>query len=184
MTLASHLSWRTTYAVLAAVLAAVTVPAGKPSLTRGRHRLLQFYGVVMEWMPLASTIVGGGIARDQGDRRAEIRRVLYGTYLSSLSQARLACSVLARDPDASLNERRKAAWDAFEPCVSLRYQIAISAPAAVVTPAEIRQLRGIRDAMAEGLLVGGNEYASHRTGYYTALQALRSAMRDDLGADA
>ncbi len=38
--------------------------------------------------------------------------------------------------------------------------------------------------MAEGLFVGGNEYASHRTGYYTALQALRSAMRDDLGADA
>ncbi|MFJ9961475.1 hypothetical protein [Streptomyces avermitilis] len=153
----------------------------------------------MEWMALASTIVGGGIAtvsaglherrrwkRDRGDQRIELRRNLYGTYLSGLSRARLACSVLARDPDASLSERRKAAWDAFEPCVSLRYQIAISAPAAVVTPAEnvFRRLRDLRDATAEGLLLDSNAYAIHRTDYDTALQALRGAMRDDLGADA
>lgn len=152
----------------------------------------------MEWMTLASTIVGGGIAtvsagfherrrwtRDRGDQRTEIRRVLYGSYLSSLSQARLACSVLARDPDASPDVRRKTAWDAFEPCLSLRYQIAISAPTPVVTPAEdaFRRLRDLRDAITDGLLVNSTAYASHRTSYDTALLALRGTMRDDLGAE-
>jgi hypothetical protein len=152
----------------------------------------------MEWMALASTIVGGAIAtisagylerrrwkRDRIDQRTEARRVLYGTYLATLSQARLAFSRLARDKDASNAERRKAAWDAFDPCSGLRYQMTISAPKAVVEPAEdvYRKLRDLRNAVADGLLLEGGDYAEHRTRYDAALRALRAAMRDDLGAD-
>ncbi|MFJ9736999.1 hypothetical protein [Streptomyces sp. NPDC101166] len=153
----------------------------------------------MEWMTLASTLVGGAIAtvsagyldrrrwrRDRIDQQTEARRVLYGTYLANLSQARLVFSRLARDADASDVERRKAAWDAFDPCSGLRYQMTISAPKTVVEPAEdvYRTLRELRNAVADGLMLESGDYAEHRSRYDTALGALRAAMRDDLGADA
>lgn len=151
----------------------------------------------MEWMALASTIVGGGIAtasagfleyrrwkRDRGDQGIETRRALYGSYLAGLARARHACSVLARDTEMPPAQRSRAVWEAFEPCISLRYELSISAPAFVVTPAEhtFRRLRDLRDAVAEGLLADSDQYASHRTSYDKAHLSLRSAMRTDLGA--
>lgn len=81
-------------------------------------------------------------------------------------------------------QRSRTVWDAFEPCISLRYELSISAPAFVVTQAEdtYRRLRDIRDAIAEGLLADSDEYASHRLGYDEAHLSLRSVMRTDLGA--
>ncbi|MFF3941088.1 hypothetical protein [Streptomyces phaeofaciens] len=151
----------------------------------------------MELMALASTLVGGAIAtmsagyldrrrwrRDRIDQRTEARRVLYGNYLAALSQARLTFSRLSRDREASNAERRKAAWDAFDPCSGFRHQMTISAARAVVEPSEdlYRTLRDLRNAVAEGLLLEGGDYAEHRVRYDAALDALRAAMRDDLEA--
>ncbi|MEV0112803.1 hypothetical protein AB0H77_06040 [Streptomyces sp. NPDC050844] len=152
----------------------------------------------MEWMTLASTLVGGGIAtvsagylerrrwkHDRVDQRIEARRALYGTYLAGLSTARLTFSRLVRDTEVSNAERRQLAWDAFAPCSGLRYQVVISAPEAVATAAEdvYRKLRDLRNAVSEGLQLEGSDYAEYRARYDTALRTLRAAMRVDLGAD-
>ncbi|MGW4880027.1 hypothetical protein ACWEPI_26090 [Streptomyces sp. NPDC004262] len=152
----------------------------------------------MEWVALASTVVGGGIAtvsagfldhrrwrRDRGEEHLETRRVLYGSYLAALAKARHTCSLMARERDMPADQRRRAVWDAFEPCVSLRYELAIAAPVFVVTPAEdtFRRLRDIRDVVSEGLLPDSDEYIAGRIRYDEVHLALRRAMRADLGAD-
>lgn len=153
----------------------------------------------MEWVTLASTVVGGGIAtvsagtlelwrwrRDKGEQHVETRRVLYGSYLAALARARHACSLMARETALPGDERRRAVWDAFEPCASLRYELAISAPPFVVAPAEatFRRLRDIRDTVAQGLPPDSDEYVRGRLQYDEAHLALRQAMRRDLGAEA
>ncbi|MEU9290293.1 hypothetical protein AB0D57_38065 [Streptomyces sp. NPDC048275] len=158
-----------------------------------------FVGVnAVEWMTLASTVVGGGIAtvsagvlerrrwkRERGEQRTETRRAVYGSYLTALAKARHACSLMARESDAPVDERRRIVWDAFEPCISLRYELSISAPQFVVSPAEdtFRRLRDIRDAVAQGAPAQGDEYARCRMRYDEAHVALRSAMRRDLDAE-
>ncbi|MGI5436880.1 hypothetical protein ACQEV4_05265 [Streptomyces shenzhenensis] len=152
----------------------------------------------MEWVALVSTVVGGGIAtvsagfldhrrwrRDRGEQHLETRRVLYGSYLAALAKARHTCSLMAREQEVPADQRRRAVWDAFEPCVSLRYELAIAAPASVVSPAEdtFRRLRDIRDIVADGLLPDSDEYAVGRTRYDEVHLALRRAMRVDLGAE-
>lgn len=75
-------------------------PAEHPSQTRHRQPG-GVYLVPMEWSALASTVIGGMIAtaagllaegrrwkREHGNRRAELQRTLYGSYLASLSQVR------------------------------------------------------------------------------------------------
>jgi hypothetical protein len=115
----------------------------------------------------------------------ETRRVLYGSYLAVLAKARHTCSLMARETEVPADQRRKAVWDAFEPCISFRYELAISAPRLVVSPAEdtFRRLRDIRDIVAQGLSAEGDEYAQCRTRYDEAHLALRRAMRRDLGAE-
>jgi hypothetical protein len=152
----------------------------------------------VEWVALASTVVGGGIAtvsagvlergrwkRARGEQRTETRRALYGSYLAALAKARHACSLMARETEASVDERRRVVWDAFEPCISLRYELSISAPLSVVVPAEdtFRRLRDLRDAVAGGVTADSDEYARGRTGYGDAHTVLRTAMRNDLGAE-
>ncbi|MGJ5806040.1 hypothetical protein ACSCB1_44235 [Streptomyces europaeiscabiei] len=149
-------------------------------------------------MTLASTVVGGGIAtmsagllelwrwkREKGEQHVETRRVLYGSYLAALARARHTCSLMAREVEMPGDERRRAVWDAFEPCTSLRYELAISAPPFVVSPAEatFRRLRDIRDTVAQGLAPDSDEYARGRTQYDEVHLALRKAMRRDLGAE-
>ncbi|MFJ9019159.1 hypothetical protein ACIRPU_04090 [Streptomyces sp. NPDC102259] len=69
-------------------------------------------------MALASTVVGGGIAtmsagvmerrrwrRERGEQRTEARRALYGSYLAALARARHACSLMARETQASVAMR-------------------------------------------------------------------------------
>ncbi|MET7940069.1 hypothetical protein [Streptomyces sp. NPDC005302] len=148
---------------------------------------------------MTSTVVGGGIAmasagtlelwrwrRDRGVQHVETRRVLYGSYLAALAKSRHTCSLMARETALPDDERRRAVWDAFEPCASLRYELAISAPPFVVEPAEatFRRLRDIRDTVAQGLPPDSGEYARGRTEYDKVHLALRKAMRRDLGADA
>ncbi|GAA4916756.1 hypothetical protein ACFPM3_21290 [Streptomyces coeruleoprunus] len=152
----------------------------------------------MEWMTLASTVVGAGIAtvsalllerrrwrRERLDRGTEVRRALYGDYLACLSEARNACGRLARAVDLDSATRRQEARAAFEPCVGLRYQMTITAPARVVEASEktFRTLRDLRDEVAEGTRLDSDDYRHGRDLYNDELTALREAMRRDLGAD-
>ncbi|RSN90114.1 hypothetical protein DMH26_28570 [Streptomyces sp. WAC 05379] len=152
----------------------------------------------MEWIALASTVVGGAIAagsagwlehrrwrRVRGEQNIDTRRAQYGSYLAALATARHTCSLMARETESPLDQRRRAVWDAFEPCISLRYELAISAPPFVVSPTEdtFRRLRDIRDVVAQGMSAESNEYALGRTRYDQAHITLRTAMRRDLGAE-
>ncbi|MFE7440920.1 hypothetical protein ACFU7X_10710 [Streptomyces chartreusis] len=147
---------------------------------------------------MASTVVGGAIAtvsagwldhrrwrRDRGEQNVDTRRALYGSYLAALAKARHTCSIVARETESPLDQRRRAVWDAFEPCISLRYELAICAPPFVVSPAEdtFRRLRDIRDVVARGMSAESSGYAQCRTLYDQAHVTLRGAMRQDLGAE-
>ncbi|MFF3323203.1 hypothetical protein [Streptomyces sp. NPDC002889] len=152
----------------------------------------------MEWIALASTVVGAMIAtgsavlldrrrwqRERSDREVQIRRSLYGDYLACLSEARHACGNVARDPEMDLAARRRTAREAFGPCIGLRYQMTIIAPARVVEASEnaFRRLRDLRDRVMDGILVTEQRYLEERRRYDEALAALRAGMRKDLSVD-
>ncbi|MGW0554779.1 hypothetical protein ACWDZ6_11335 [Streptomyces sp. NPDC002926] len=152
----------------------------------------------MEWIALASTVVGAAIAmgsamlldrrrwqREHQDREIQTRRTLYGAYLACLSEARHTCGNVARDPDMELATRRTTAREAFGPCIGLRYQITITAPPGVVEASEnaFRRLRDLRDRVMEGVLVTEQVYLEGRRSYDDALAALRTGMRQDLSID-
>jgi hypothetical protein len=153
----------------------------------------------MEWISLASTVVGGGIAtasaglldhrrwrRERGDQHTETRRALYVSYLTALATARHACRVAVREPEPEPDQRRRAVWEAFESCTALRYEVSICAPRFIIGPADdsFRRLRDLRDVVADGFSRDSDEYVTGRLRYDKAYQALRDAMRKDLGADA
>ncbi|MFI0775753.1 hypothetical protein [Streptomyces sp. NPDC021212] len=153
----------------------------------------------MEWISLAGTVVGAGIAtgsamlldrrrwqRERQDRDVEIRRILYGDYLACLSEARHACGNVARDPDMDRATRRTTAREAFGPCIGLRYQITITAPGHVVEASEnaFRRLRDLRDRVMDGVPATDEVYVEGRGQYDDALAALRARMRQDLSLDA
>jgi len=154
-----------------------------------------FYLVRMEWSALASTAVGGMIAagtgllaegrrwkREHGNRRAELRRTLYGSYLASLSQARHTCSLIARDPDVLAAERRTAMHKAFDSSNAFRAQMTIVAPPALMALSRQTyfELREFGDRIAAGLRFGEPEYGMRRIKYDEILSQLVNAMRQDL----
>ncbi|MEV1084186.1 hypothetical protein AB0I98_39265 [Streptomyces sp. NPDC050211] len=147
---------------------------------------------------MVSTVVGGGIAtvsagvlerrrwrRERGEQQAETRRVLYGSYLAAVAKARHTISLMARETETPLDQRRRAVWDAFEPCVGLRYELSIVAPQSVVVPAEdvFRRLQDLLNSVSAGVMADGDEYARGKARYGDAHTALTSAMRSDLGAE-
>ncbi|MCX5134814.1 MULTISPECIES: hypothetical protein [unclassified Streptomyces] len=148
---------------------------------------------------MASTVVGGAIAtasaglldhrrwrRERGDQHTDQRRTLYVSYLTALACARHSCRVAVRDRDLDAQQRRHAVWGAFEACTALRYEVSICAPRNVVKPADdaFRRLRDLRDVVAHGFSRDSDPYIEGRLHYDQAYQALRDAMRHDLGADA
>lgn len=152
----------------------------------------------MDVATLVSAAVGAAIAtlstaflearrwrRDQSGRLLETRRVLYSEYLATLSRARNAFRLLARDLDLDATERERAAREAFAPCYDVRYQMSITASSPVREASEeaFRRLRDVRDRAAEGVLGGDERYTGGRREYEAALQALRQAMRTELGSD-
>ncbi|MEV0372557.1 hypothetical protein AB0I10_22450 [Streptomyces sp. NPDC050636] len=152
----------------------------------------------MQWMTLASAIVGAVIAtasaalldrsrwrREQHVRTIGVRRDLYGEYLACLSEASNALRSLARNGDLGLAERAASARDSFAPCYAMRYQMSITASPAVFEASEatFRRLRDVRDLAANGTLAGDEAYSGGRAEYEEALTRLRTAMRKDLGTD-
>lgn len=116
------------------------------------------------------------------DRELQARRTLYGEYLAVLSEARHACGNVARDPGMETSTRRTTAREAFGPCIGLRYQMTISAPARVVEASEaaFRCLRDLRDRVMEGALSTDPVYLEGRRSYDEALAELRARMRRDV----
>ncbi|MEV8455467.1 hypothetical protein AB0467_34590 [Streptomyces sp. NPDC052095] len=152
----------------------------------------------MQWIPLASVIVGALIAtassafldrhrwrREQAQRLADARRVLYGEYLAALSKARNDFRVLARDLDTAQAQRDVSARTSFAPCYEIRYQVTITASAKVVAASEktFRRLRDVRDLAAAGTLAGDERHSGGRGEYEAALTELRTAMREELRSD-
>ncbi|MFG3026575.1 hypothetical protein ACGFZQ_50270 [Streptomyces sp. NPDC048254] len=123
--------------------------------------------------------------RERGDQHTESRRSLYVSYLSALAAARHACRLAVREPGPDADQRRRAVWEAFEACTSLRYELSICAPRYVVEASDdsFRRLRDLRDVAADGFSRASDEYVASRLRYDRAYQALRDAMRKDLGAD-
>lgn len=104
---------------------------------------------LMQWMTLASAIVGALIAtacaamldrsrwrREQDDRLLSARWVLYSDYLTCLSQARNAFRSLARNRDIDPVERERSACDSFAPCYGMCYQMSIMAASNVFVASE------------------------------------------------
>ncbi|MGW0960786.1 hypothetical protein ACWD4K_17495 [Streptomyces gelaticus] len=152
----------------------------------------------MQWISLISAIVGAVIAtaatafldrhrwrREQAQRVIDTRRVLYGEYLAALSRARNDFRVLARDLNTAPAERDVSARTSFAPCYEIRYQVTITASAAVVAASEktFRRLRDVRDLAGAGTLAGDERYSGGRREYEDALAELRTAMRQELGSD-
>ncbi|MFE1431965.1 hypothetical protein ACFW5G_06120 [Streptomyces griseoaurantiacus] len=152
----------------------------------------------MQWVTLASAVVGAVIAtasaalldrsrwkRDQHDQLVGVRRMLYGDYIKSLSQARNTFRSLARNVSAEAPDRQRLARDSFAPCYDMRYQMSITASKEVFEASEVafRRLRDMRDLAAAGTVPSDDAYAEGRMAYEEALGRLRSAMRQDLGAD-
>ncbi|MFI7276759.1 hypothetical protein [Streptomyces sp. NPDC049879] len=152
----------------------------------------------MAWFTLLSAVVGALIAtgstafleqrrwrRDRHDQGQTLRRELYGAYLAQLSATRNDFRSLARDEAATVPERAATARDSFAPCYGLRYQVAVTAPAAVVTASEatFRRLRDMRETVSDGTLAGETPYDRAGGHYEDALALLRTTMRTDLGAD-
>lgn len=113
----------------------------------------------MQWMTLASAVVGALIAtasaalldrgrwrREQDDRLLGTRRVLYSDYLTCLSQARNAFRSLPRNQDMASVERERSTRDSFAPC----YQMSITAASNVFVASEdaFRRLRDVPDLAA------------------------------------
>lgn len=88
-------------------------------------------------------------------------------------------------PGLDAQQRRHTVWEAFEACTALLYKVSICAPAYVVKPADdsFRRLRDLRDVVADGFGRDSDPYVAGRLRYDQAAQALRDAMRHDLGAD-
>lgn len=119
--------------------------------------------------------------RERGSQRAEIRRTLYGNYLASLSQARHTCSLIARDPNVSPAERRRAIHQAFEPCNAARAQMIIVASSSLVAPARqvYFELREFGEQIVGGLRFEDPEYGTRRVKYDELVSELIAAMRED-----
>lgn len=83
-----------------------------------------------------------------------------------------------------LSVRRTTAREAFGPCIGMRYQMTITAPAPVVAASEdaFRRLRDLRDRVMEGTLATDPAYVDGRRSYDDALRTLRLRMREDLGS--
>lgn len=82
-------------------------------------------------------------------------------------------------------ERAKAVWDAYERCLSRRYEIEVMAPLRIVAAADSnhRVLRDICITVADGATSDSEEYANLRVAYKEVHSSLRNAMRSDLGAE-
>lgn len=148
-------------------------------------------------MTLISTAFGAVIAlgatlvnerfkwrREQAASRRKLCQETYSGFLAALTEAheRMRAESLAEHDTPAV--RSLAVLDAFRDagCYPHRYQLAIVAEQAVLDSAEaaFRQLRKIRDLLADGDTVESASYAELRNRYGTTLRELQGRMRSEL----
>ncbi|MFE2012512.1 hypothetical protein [Streptomyces sp. NPDC059491] len=151
----------------------------------------------MNWETLVATVLGAVVGvsstlivdrvrwrRDQATSSAVERRQLYGQFLGAVIATRMNLSELLRDEECLPDERGRRASNVLHSggVYELRYQIMITAPAAVVAGVEesFQTLRGIRDQVAEGQAPGSTTYVQARERHRRATSKLTSAMREEL----
>ncbi|HET6858741.1 MAG TPA: hypothetical protein VFH94_16830 [Streptomyces sp.] len=136
---------------------------------------------------VGSTLIADRVRwkRDQGARQEDVKRQLYGEYLTALTRTRnelkeLRGAAVAPDERARLAGQFYRQGGAYE----LRYQLAITAPTAVVECSEdaLRKLRVVREKIEED--VTGAPLDEEFTALIHSVKSLRDATRSDLGADA
>ncbi|WP_330467053.1 hypothetical protein OG547_17590 [Streptomyces longwoodensis] len=123
--------------------------------------------------------------REESTRRFNLKRQLYGDYLSALTRTRNELKNISSSIDLDADERGRQAGVVYREggVPELRYQIAILAPQRVVGPAEDahRRLRATRNAIQDG--VAGDSLDPHFGNLIRAVKSLKDFMRSDLEAD-
>ncbi|WEV25629.1 hypothetical protein OYE22_10800 [Streptomyces sp. 71268] len=152
----------------------------------------------MDWGTLVGTALGATIGvgatlvadrlrwkREETTRKQDVRRQLYGEYLTALTRTRGRLKEVRR-ADLAVDERARQAAAIFLEggAYELRYQMALTATAPVVehSDAALRKLRDVRDRIQEGATDEELQEELHLL--IRAIKTLRDAMRTDLEADA
>ncbi|MFH9121464.1 hypothetical protein [Streptomyces globisporus] len=152
----------------------------------------------MEWIPLVSTALGAAIGigstlladrarwrRDRAGQDLDVRRQLYADYTAALSRIRTALNECAQEDIPTAERTRRVREEFLTPgAYEIRHQLAIVAPPEIVGAARAAfvVLRDTRDLLAAGASVDDAAYADLEERFDSAVAALRTVMRLDLGA--
>jgi hypothetical protein len=152
----------------------------------------------MDWSTALSTLLGAVVgvgsallverakwSREQTQRWQQARRETYVAYLTALHQANDAMRAVSLGEHAADIDREMAARAAFRsPGVTqTREHVILVAPEPVVRAADeaFQRLRDLRELIGQGHRLGSPGYEPALTAYGDGLQALRDAIREDLG---
>lgn len=153
----------------------------------------------MSWLPAAFALIGTvigamtsvftqrGLLRRQAEQQERnMRRELYGEYLTALYTTREELWAIAAEvKDVTHEELRKSAYEAFRggQLYSVRAKVGVNAPAQVVEASTeaFRAMRDYRISIGNGYLRHSEEHTAALSRVKAGEDALRRAMRRDLG---
>jgi hypothetical protein len=154
----------------------------------------------MDWSTALSTLLGAVVGvgsallvdrvkwgREQAQRWQQTRREAFVAYLTALHRANEAMRAvsLGERPDGTTMELAARAAFRAGGVYETREQVILVASEPVVRTAEVvfRRLRELRDLIGQGGRLGSEGYEPALVAYGDALQALRDAIRKDLGIE-
>ncbi len=125
--------------------------------------------------------------RDRREERVErhkAKQEAYARYLAAHAEVRTQLRVLSVASGLTDEDRGYRAFKAYASCYASRYELAVLAPQAVLTPAGNLDghARDLRDVVIEGATVEAQGGGRMRE-YLETLKLVQAAMRADLGAD-
>jgi hypothetical protein len=140
---------------------------------------------------VGSTLLGETVRarRDRGHQMYELRRQLYARYLEALTGTDSELQLLAVRQQTPVDEADlRATWSSHS-LLALRYEIELVAPLPVATAADAayRALRAMSNVIGTTEVTvaashrGSAEWEEVHRPYSDAMDALRSAMRADVG---
>lgn len=155
----------------------------------------------MAWIPLFATVLGAAVGlgsalitdrvksgRERRDHWMSLRREVYVAYLTALHQANEGMRAVSLGEHPAELSRESAARAAFRAAgvTPAREHVVLIAPQRVVVAADAAYLalRALRARIAQGENVKSPGYEPVLLSYGEKLQALRNAVREDLGVEA
>jgi hypothetical protein len=155
----------------------------------------------MAWITLIATFLGAGVGlgsalitdrvksgRERQDRSLSLRREVYVAYLTALHQANEGMRAVSLGEHSAEVSRDAAARAAFRTAgvTPAREHVVLIAPEPVIMAADAAflALRDLRSRIAKGENLKSPGYEPVLSTYSEKLQALRNAVREDLGAAA